>query len=1270
MPFFSLGLLILVQACTGQKPAELKNSTTPRYAVKGACSNMVFEGQVLSKKNILNILDCSGWNKQYPELTRVLKSANTQSIDRTFKLVNETFFSDKNKRKSLFGVIANAQSAGEMDSLASLLEETLSEHDLMGQIHRALNSENLNQSELLTLMKVVSVSNEENTKTVKALKNTLRAYEDEKQKVLGLFDEDQKEELIQKASVFITDLSKNMDEKSWRHLSGILYSGDSAIQDWAKRGANGDLGVLLKIIKHPTFYEDVSFLKDKIDNGISCKNRASERNFVINVGQELKHKIESLKIDEKDAFEKTLLHGLTKYLAFQEFCEEKESKQGIDSFFLVMYHAFNVLPSDHDYEFLKRIHQIFNDDRFVLLSFLSSKSFASLRDLLVDLGGSGSDEDLVRSLYVILSNVPKEDLANVASLVMDLSQDESQIKSWYHSWSKLWVGMSPSERKGLIRLLGVTLSDKTKTFQILSLAEKILRTFPEFTPKLAAELENDSFQKDLIYLVSLLTEEKVQKELASFLSERGFFEFVKIVTQETKKPGSRAMTQADRPNVTLVNYFENPKSREVNLTRTCFNTLTEQYRNDNNYYQLVNSLPQECLAILGQVGFVGNIYLWMNSSDHYFRQTYQVGDFHSATGVWAPGMLQFIFSAAVKADFVLASNDGKTGIKDNLDEIHRTATHPAILESFHQLSQVYLQADQLLKFDQRLINFITTKDDSQLSQIGRDALSLTAPTDSYVSINIRPNSCSDISPRLGVDPCLTQKEKEDNLLGILRTLKRKNEKGDSLVMELVKWIHPQGGIALPFRKKKTREHKATIDEVIRFLFDLSSEKTTKTFVYRNKNSSEVVRGNVLDRLEVVIRDISFLNNFYGAYFKNSVAGASDYRDEVVESEKLLAMLERGGGLFRGTNTMPDDSKYRLKNVRATYSSLVELSDDFVQPDGSSRTYGPFIQSLLAAIGNSSKLSTQTFNAYRVPKEKIVEGHNGVFLTQFVQISGLRSMSQFVRSRFDSELSALNTADFKQINNNLIGRHELTKIQSSLQLILDKYLDHDRNQLNLMIKDAVTLFSGLKDDEQKILEEIAVKAMILLSDKRLDQQNIEKMASFVELSIELWPEISEILHEIKNRKSILKLVNQFMDNMVTKPEITNRLLDVLITSELFKADDLRLLMAEAEFRQKLKLLMNQLAQLDEVESTLNWHEVIEAIISGADMKWDPIKDWLRNSSSVEKQKLSISLLISVLGEKNQDQYRLKMIMDELFLNHRNDLLQFLSETFKSLELKPD
>lgn len=1262
-------MFVLVQSCTGQKFAELRNSTTPRNAVKASCSSMVFEGQVLSKNNILNIFDCSGWGKKYPDLNLAIKNADANTVDKAFKIMNDTFFSSKSKRKAFFELVANAEARGEMKTLSTLLQKGLADHKILTQVSKALTHDKMTLVEQSMFINVLSTSNDENLKVVRAFKNVGKAYELYKPTINNLLTDEDKEKLLAKIGALMGDLSKSMDNESWKHLSKIIHDEDSPIQKWAIEGVNGNLNILLNVIKEPNFFKDVSFLKNSLTTGIKCTNQASTTDFNINIGQELKHKIESLKNDNKETFEKMLMHGLTKYIAFQTFCEEKVQQQGVNSFYMVLKHAFSVLPSSHDFRFLKKMHQVFGKDRFVFLSFLSSNSFSALRDLMIELKTDGRDEQLVRALYETMAEISAEDLITGSDLIKEITVEESKAKLWHQSWGKLWNNLTNKDKRDFISFMGVFLDEEVNGSDALNFLETILVEFPEFSTAMEQSLTEKNFQDSIRYIIKVFSQEKAQEQLSFFLSDKGLFEFIEIMTQEYVAPKS-ALSQQAQTQRPVSTYVETPQSLESVQTRACFAELTKTYELDSSYYNLVNTLPETCLNVLGQVGFVGQIYLWMNSSEAYFKEHFQVDDFHSATGVWSPGMLQFIFSSAVKADFVLKSNDGKSGIKENIDEIHRTLTDIRLLETFHQFSGVYGLADKNLDLDARLLNFVNGKSDAELNQLSSDAFKLLKKSGPYVNLVIKPSHCQDIPANLGANPCMTKPEQTEGFIEIMRFLKRKNEVDKSLIKELINWIHPAAGVQLPFKKYKTRSHQASMDEIIRFLYDLSSEKTIKPFTYHHADSSEKVQGTVLDRLEVIIRDIGFLNNFYGAYFKNMVASAGDYRKDVIGSEKLLKVLDGSGGMFRGLKALPFDSKHKLNNARETYNSLIDLSDNYTQADGSEKTYGPFIQSLLAAIGESSKVSTQKFNAYRIPKESLVDGHNGLFLTKVVEMSGLRHLSGFVRARFDSELSALNTEDFKKINTNLIGRHDLGKLQTALQTLLDKYLDNDRNQLNLIIEDSVNFLATLKPNDQKELEEIALKTLLLLSDDKVSTANIEKMAELIELSIEMWPELREIISATKDKSELLKLINKLLDSLIRNPAELNRIADVLISSNLLSAQDLRNLLNDKEFTEKLSSFINQLVSMHDFDSELNWGDAVEAMFSPSDTQWEALKTWFQVALGEKEHKLTLSLLISFFGEKNAEGYRLKGIMDELFLNHRPELEQFLSETFKSLELKPD
>ena len=110
-----------------------------------------------------------------------------------------------------------------------------------------------------------------------------------------------------------------------------------------------------------------------------------------------------------------------------------------------------------------------------------------------------------------------------------------------------------------------------------------------------------------------------------------------------------------------------------------------------------------------------------------------------------------------------------------------------------------------------------------------------------------------------------------------------------------------------------------------------------------------------------------------------------------------------------------------------------------------------------------------------------------------------------------------------------------------------------------------------------------------------------------------------------------------------------------------------LLGKKEFRFKVIEMLNQILSLNIESDGLNWIETLKQIATSETMKWDPVKAWLSHAVSPGEKNLTLTLLIQVLGEKNAEGYRLKTVMDELFVNHRDHLNQFLDETFPSLQI---
>ncbi len=1260
-----LALMVLIQSCTGQSPAELKKRSTFKSPIKQSCSSMIFEGQVFSKKNILSIFDCSGWAKTYPVFTKAIQGFDEKAFNNSFKILNDSFFVTKSSRKRFYEIVAEAEARGEMESLGNFLEKQFSKNKILTFLDKTLSEDRLSQEDKSNLFHFLSASNEENLKTIQTFKNLLSSFEKNKPQFMNSLSDEEKAHLIDRIIIATDELTSKMSQNDWRQISKVFAGESSSLKEWAGGGIEEGSENLVEILVKSDFSQNVNYLKRSLDDGIKCHNKANASDFFINVKNELSYKIDSLKNDEKEIFEKTLLHGLSKYIAFTEFCEEKNSRQGLDSLYRILKDAFTLIETTHDYEFLKSIHRILGNERFKFINFLTSKTFEEIRQVIIGAKDNGLEGELMNSLLSTAANLDLDGYKQLASLLSSMGEENSATRNWYKSFVKYWGTLSQEEKINLVSILGVFVDEDFNSSKTLSFFNEVFKIFPEFSPLHFAALSDLSYQSGLSNIIEALSSSEAQEELSLFFSNRGLFEVISIMTQEYEGKSQLMPQLSTKLEQTPAQFIQRPEALKTSQTRICFKELTSAYERETNYYSLVHSLPPSCLISLGEAGFVGRIYLWMNTADGFLQNNYQINDFNSAAGVWSPGMLHFIFSSALKADSVLLDGKNK-GISKNLDEIHRVLSDDRVLKTIHDFSNLYEFLEKELAMDKRLFQFASKTSDKELNLLLSDSLSLFETKKSKVNVSISRGDCLDLSKKLGTDPCLTPQQSTAGILDLMRILRRKNEDGNSLIKELIKWVHPQSGIALP----DNRRHVTSMDEIVRFLNDLSSEKTNKAVIYSDNNEVHHIAGSILERVEVVIRDISFLDNFYGAYFKNNVANSRNYKDEIIDSEKLLVLMDHTGRVLRGTGIFPKDTKLKLKNVRSSYLSLADLAGSFPQADGSKRSYDDFIQSLLMAIKNSSKKSTQDFNPYRNPDSRIVEGHNGVFLTKVVKMSGLRHMANFVHKRFDPKLSTLQNDLFKKINSRLIGRHQVVGLQDFAQKMLDQYLDNDRNQLNLLTADLISYISKMDNEDQENFESSIVKILAILSDENLSKSNTWALIESSELIIKFWPEIREVLIKIDSGKKLMSLLNDFLNGFLASPEKLDHLMTKNSELPLMNQNDLAQLINQPPFANRMSILLNDLIELRDLQTNLNVVETLKAVLGSTENEWAPLKSWLLTTFDSPSNRLTLTNLIKIVGQKDVNGYRLKLILDEVFLNHRKDLEKFLAETFKSIEIIVD
>ena len=79
------------------------------------------------------------------------------------------------------------------------------------------------------------------------------------------------------------------------------------------------------------------------------------------------------------------------------------------------------MDSDQDYLLLKGLHQIFGEDRYKIIDFLSSKTFAEISKELTFLRERGEDEQFVHLMHKWLSELSYQELINLSEFSKELA---------------------------------------------------------------------------------------------------------------------------------------------------------------------------------------------------------------------------------------------------------------------------------------------------------------------------------------------------------------------------------------------------------------------------------------------------------------------------------------------------------------------------------------------------------------------------------------------------------------------------------------------------------------------------------------------------------------------------------------------------------------------------------------------------------------------------------------------------------------------------------
>lgn len=597
----------------------------------------------------------------------------------------------------------------------------------------------------------------------------------------------------------------------------------------------------------------------------------------------------------------------------------------------------------------------------------------------------------------------------------------------------------------------------------------------------------------------------------------------------------------------------NPSNDGDYDSRPIIDCLEKFSQIENGFYELIRNLPVACAKVSDQ-NIAFRLFGWMNSIEESYKEFKPVGvasdSILDQRGFLSPLMLNNALGTAKILDSLLGDIDSQLPTKNGISYLmeatrfHLNEQKAAALvdKNISLLSkwlnvlpeQNQIHRNALLKTFTREQNFTKandiSKDVAALSILYSDWVKKgnLAKVEKRVLGEYDPNyDCEKVINKVVSQyPCPTTDVVKKHTNSIAKHLSVTWEKDQgSPIKLLLKSLKPGEGLDIPLNGKKTKKYRLTLKETMKYLYD-SSDKTfpinrTKTY-YVNENgkgSNEIL--TTLERIEVVIRDVRFDNNYLGVAFLNAITQADDYNDEADKRKGLLSKCLKIPGI-RCSRPMSDNELRMGRNALETFDALIDINNGRgLEPR---LNYGNFLKTFEQTLVGSSAKKAQEVQLLAL-KDEYLQQHNGRLLGDMTAMTMWSNSARVIRDRigrtraeFDS---FINSEEFNRVDKALLYGFDLPQAAPAAERLLKKIQNIPIGEKLNVIDHSIDWIAALDYDQTRLLEDTVARLLLVSSylgspetvfgiaskngeENRYKDNNLFQMFMALEKVVDHWP----------------------------------------------------------------------------------------------------------------------------------------------------------------------
>jgi hypothetical protein len=913
---------------------------------------------------------------------------------------------------------------------------------------------------------------------------------------------------------------------------------------------------------HREMWKDFKILEKSLSTEILC-SRQEQPTFSVNISKHLNEFVDLLFANDQSDFFRTSLQSIAILKAAKEICPNLlsygayintyEKSDGVYheiNFISLMEKTTSLLLEPDYFHFAQRMQSsgtMSEKDNLFLLRYFSSDLFASFVDMIR--ATTAQKDDLTSSIYDVFNSLPDAFYRHLfKAITFVLEKDDQTLRSMSQTWKSLGS-------EGQFFFFNFLDQHYTKSANITLLFDFYSEVISLSKDKLSLVLEEFFLEREkegllnsLYTVTAVLAGEKLLDDYRTFFSRDHIIEILKIVSRGSVSQdivanvlGSYVFEKKPLDDVRISSHVIPPTTTQRCLTRLVDSSVS--------FYDLINDLPEACTPF--------------GDSDPFFKFFLATNDMAKALqqplsdiGIFSPGMIKTttLIANSISKRFSSGDEEGLSVALESFKDWVKTGSRKNDLINSISIANLFVGDD--VDFIETITRFYGQNENfMHLNKVFSSLPVFMQSYDDYRSGKydsiLTPSSyvrderfdCENYHQKVGGVPCPNKTQLKEIVQRVIRRVLKKNDKNPKAIEQLLKMVAAGHGLPIPYESNNPRIKRVTLRESFEMFHKFTNRDIqTNQFEleygpipmadlnYFETEDWEVdrrqVKGapdpykinlNTMERIEVVIRDVRFDQNYLGAHYLNSVAKAEDYNKTVESKNALLKTCVP----LKFCGKFMDKAQHRFaKNSKETFLSLLDVNtkEDW--------RFGDYMQALLMSLVSSSPDKSQISSVVnrrflglniQIPwlnSKKDLVDHNGKILGLVSMVGMFTNSARLLKDRVgrspEEFLEFLNGERLKRTDDalfrNFRDREHLPALEDLLSFIkdssfLDSFLDYAY---------------GASYDQQRLWEQVLFKGIYLSSYLASE----DTLNSLDEGSIRRYKDLS-ILDYLNILKSILE-----------------------------------------------------------------------------------------------------------------------------------------------------